>query len=353
MQIANRFKEKRVLVTGATGLIGYNLVTSLVGVEGIAVIAHVRDLTKAKRTFIEYLRHPSISFVVGDVKEPIDHKVGLVDYIFHAAGPQENDIILNDPVGVICTNLFGVKNCLEYLKCQELEYGSAGRLICFSSVTIYQNPIEGTLLVTESDTHYAPKLSQANASYAESKRMIEVLCSSYNKQHGVDVVIGRLSTVYGFCPNPTNTAFFEFIISAVNHGQVRLQNRNGPRRDNIYVDDAIRGLLKVALDGKSGEIFNISSSGDLGNFASVGDFATKIAQYSGATLLEDQKASSTQETRGWKSAHKELLLSNQKLVSLGWSLETELFEGIRRSLQLFEDSKNLINTSLSDVTDTK
>ena len=87
----NMYRDKTILVTGATGRLGRYIVETLVDVDlkynlNLRVVGVARSHKKAVEVFGEMLEFPNISFVYQDIIEPIEFD-GVVDYIFHTAGP--------------------------------------------------------------------------------------------------------------------------------------------------------------------------------------------------------------------------------------------------------------------------
>lgn len=322
--------NKRILVTGATGLIGSNLVDRLMSSDNTILVTG-RNRSKLEATFSEYLSTGRLHILEHDAAEPLPTEVFDIDYVFHAAGPMERDVVMNKPVSVVLPNVVGTINCLDFLRKQEIETGKKGRMIVFSSVTVYANPANEDYTAVESDTTHAIALDQPYACYAESKRMAEVIAQSYKRQYGVDIVIARFSTVYGYCKNIPNTAFFEFINKAIAGEDIILSGTGIPRRDNIYVYDAVEGLITVASKGEIGEAYNISSNGDCNNFLAVDEIAEQIAKNVGeiastapVNVLAPQK---TKERKGG------LILSNNKLKSLGWVIKYSQTKGLLSTIR--------------------
>lgn len=326
------FKGKKILVTGATGLIGSNLVDLLMSTPVEEIYATGRNIDKLVMTFKDYNEDKRLKLLAHDASKLIPDCISDIDYIFHAAGPMERSIVLNQPVNVVLPNIIGTINLLEFLKEQKKLTNKDGRIIIFSSVTVYNNSTGVDLMVAELDTSNAIALDSPTACYAESKRMSEVIADSYFKQYGIDVVKIRLSTVYGYAVNVPDTAFYEFIKKAVNGENIRLNSAGLPRRDNIYIDDAIEGLLTVAIKGKSGEVYNISSAGQLDNFASIDELAVEISKQTQCVLNALKVVVEVPICSARKPG---LLLDNSKLKSLGWTLKTSLAEGIKQTISMY------------------
>lgn len=319
------FEGKKILVTGSTGLIGYNLVCKLLS-EGVdKIYATGRSITKLNSTFEDYSSRKELILLEHDAAKPLPDGIRDIDYIFHAAGPMERDIVMNRPVDVILPNIIGTINCLEFLKEQEKKFGKKGRIVIFSSVTVYNNPTNEDYVAVENETSYAQSLDAPTACYSESKRMSEVIAKSYVKQYGVDAVISRFSTVYGPTKNIPDTAFYEFVKKSINGKDIVVNSNAAPRRDNIFVDDAIDGLITVTLKGVSGESYNVSSNGKLDNYAAVDEIAQIAAREANKGSQIVYKAVSDSIKRG-------LMLDNSKLKSLGWELRVSMKEGIYRTI---------------------
>lgn len=330
-----RFVNKTVLVTGASGLIGSNLAKKLLQLGTVNVIALARSEEKLQRCFAEYMSNPNFSYFIQDIVEPLLYSGTEIDFIFHAAGPVEREIIKNKPLAVIAPNLIGTKNCLEFLREQEKQTGVRGRLVLFSSVTVYGNLSKEDYVASEECTAISDCLESPKACYSQSKRMSEVIALAYYRQFQTDTVIARLSTVYGDTAIKPDTAFFEFINKAVLGENINLNHSKLARRDNIYVDDAVSALLCIAKRGEAGQAYNISSNGELGNFASVDEIAQIVVQIANekyfSQLGHEIKVVYPLEEK--KAREPGVRLDNTKLKSLGWGISTSLREGIEKVLE--------------------
>lgn len=325
-------KNKIALITGATGLIGSNLVDKLIK-AGTKVIVIGRSEKKITEVFEEHLMESNFSYEVVDISKGIPPKVGYVDYIFHAASPISSVEIKNNPVDVIEANLLGAKNCLEFLKEQKERKDVSGRMIVFSSATVYGSKPAQNKSVLESETHRADALDLGSAPYSEAKRMVEVIARSYYIQYKVESIIARIGYVYGYTKNSPDTAFYGFINKAVNGEDIIVNNSGLGRRDNIFVDDVVNGLLTVALRGNPGEAYNISSNGEKDNFRAIDEIAQIIVNMSNE-LREGRKIQIYMKQNGNGRAPG-LMLDNNKLKKLGWFVETGMQEGIKETVNRY------------------
>ena len=321
--------DRRILITGGTGLIGYNLVVKILEFPVSKIFVTGRSMKKLTTTFGQFANDERLVLVEHEVSEVVPSTIHDIDLIFHAAGPMERNIVLNYPVSVVLPNVLGTINLLNFLKDEKERRGRKGRIIIFSSVTVYANSSDKDITVREFDTSDAISLDAQTACYAESKRMSEIIAKSYGKQYGIDAVIARFSTVYGYTKNIPDTAFFEFIKKAVRGENIVLNGNGFPCRDNIYIDDAINGLLILAEMGVCGEAYNISSGGDLNNFAAVDEIAQAISEQSALVLGKP----AVEVILGGKTPRKPgICLENSKLKKLGWNVKTSLVKGINETI---------------------
>ena len=328
------FTGKTILVTGATGLIGSNLIYELMKQNNVKVIALSRSEEKIKIVFSDYLDNLNFKYIAQDVAECINLENDTIDICFHAAGSVEGKVISNYPIDIIMPNLLGTKNCCDFLINQKKNIGKDARLVLFSSVTVYSNNTENDIIVNELDTQITDYLSSPNACYSQSKRMIEVIAQSYKKQYDLDIVISRFSTVYGSTKSIPDTAFFEFIKKAVSGKDILINNSSMPRRDNIYIDDAVNAIMTICEKGESGEVYNVSSNGEKGNYLAVDEIAKTICDISNDLYQRDASNKILVLFKEEPHSRKPgLSLNNKKLHSLGWELKTDFRTGFLNTLK--------------------
>lgn len=324
---------KTVLVTGATGLIGSNLCHELLNRSTAKVIALSRSEDKLKRVFEEFLSNPKFSYIAKDICEPLNISE-RIDCIFHAASPISGTVISEKPADVILPNILGIKNCLDFMKNQEQKSGVKGRIIVFSSATVYSNHTTSDRTVSEDDTESQSKITASNAPYAESKRLSEILASAYCKQYGVDAVIVRIGYVYGYCREFPNTAFYSFIKTALAGQDISINNPSMARRDNIYIEDVISGLFTVYKCGLRGEAYNISSAGEKGNYAAADEMAKVITDIVNKEKLIE-KTVGVKYLSEINLRQSGIILCNQKLKDLGWSPKYGLYDGVEETIERY------------------
>ena len=321
---------KTVLVTGATGLLGYNITHELLD-QGVHVIVLGRNSEKIIDCYGDDIENGRVTYFVGDISD-IELKFERpVDYIFHAAGSIELNTIINRPLDIIRPNVMGTANCCEFLAQQSALCGVKGRLVFFSSEAVY-GPNNYERIVKEEDTTIIDSISSQRTPYSYSKRMGEIVSNAYAKQYGVDSVNIRLSWGYGNSKYKPKQALFDFISLALSSEDIHIRNANSHRRDNISMSDAISAILLVAEKGISGEAYNISSAGDGGNYAAPDEIADIIVNYVNSRGYSDHPIQLVYDS---EKTNREpgICMDNQKLKSLGWKISTSICEGIENLVE--------------------
>ena len=313
----------RIMVTGATGMLGSCLVDLLRHMGNVRVIALGRNETSAEERFgpsaDDYTFYPhDVCLPLKEVQEP-------VDYIIHAASPANPVSYTQAPTGTLLANIQGAKNLLDY----GLSHGMK-RFLFISSGEVYGQPNENMDDFTE-DYCGPLDLSSPRTCYPEGKRSAEVLCQSYISQYGVDAVIVRPCHLFG----PTMTrkdsrAVSEFLRNAADGRDIVMKSAGVLERSHCYVVDAVAALLLVLRDGKCGEAYNIA---DRRHQMTIREFAEKAADAGGCHVTHIQP--SVMEIRGYSKSGR-MVLNARKMESLGWRAENT--NAIRETVNILRGS---------------
>lgn len=336
------------MITGATGLIGSNLVHALMADGKNHVIAVSRSESKLKQSFESYLTYKNFEYVAQDFAQPftLENLVyrknrSPVNLIFHAASSVSRNTIIHTPLSIIRPNINAVQCLLDGLVQQEQESTQKGRIVIFSSITVYGSGNHNDSAVTEEQTAVAENLDGVTAAYSESKRMVEVITHAYIQEFDIDAVIARPSSVYGYTMFPPNTAFYSFIKAALSGEDIVMNKAGLNKRDNIYVDDVVKGLLLIAAKGLRGEAYNISCNSDLGNYAAIDEIAHTITEV--VSQLYNKKISISYKEPSTAAHPHGIRLDYSKLASLGWRPLVSLFEGIESVLKQYKLDRKALN----------
>ncbi len=326
-----KLKSKRLMLSGATGLLGSFLVDVIMEkniTDGLdcTIYALTRNTEKAKERFSRYASDDRLAFISYDVREPfVRDDIGVVEYILHLASNTHPMQYSTDPIGTITTNIIGLQNLLDFA----FEHHSA-RFAFASSNEIYGENRGDVELFDEDYCGYI-NCNTMRAGYPESKRCGEALCQAYKAQKGMDIVIPRPTRSYGPTMLMSDTkAISQFIKKAVAGEDIVLKSAGTQYYSYTYVADAVSGLLTVLLKGKSGEAYNIAEEhSDI----MLKDLAAIIAQSAGRRVTFELPDSV--EAAGYSTATK-ARLNGQKLMRLGWKPKYDIETGMSRTMQILK-----------------
>lgn len=274
-------QEKVLLITGATGFIGSNLVMELlrevhpVHIIGIDNMNDYYDVSikEYRLKQIEKLatEHPESSwkFIKGSIADK-----GLVDSIFAKYKP---NIVVNlaaqagvrysitNPDVYIQSNLIGFYNILEACRhSYDNEQTGVEHLVYASSSSVY-----GTNKKVPYSTE--DKVDNPVSLYAATKKSNELMAHAYSKLYNIPSTGLRFFTVYGPAGRP-DMAYFGFTNKLRNDEIIQIFNYGNCKRDFTYVDDIVEGVklvMQAAPEKKVGEdglpvppyaIYNIGNS---------------------------------------------------------------------------------------------
>ena len=302
------FTGKTVVITGATGLIGSQLVDSFTE-AGAEVISAVRNTSRAKGRCVQY-----------DAAQPLNFDF-KADIIIHAACSAHPMAYSTDPAGVMRANITGTMNLLDYAA------ANGSRLIFLSSGEIYGNDPVSPDGFTESEIGRVDTMNPRSC-YPESKRAAETMVAAWAKQYGCDALVARLCHVYGPSVTPTNSrADAQFLRNALSGEDIVMKSAGSQVRSFMYVKDAARAIMLLCEKGEKGEAYNVSSRLSV---ASIRDYAATLAELSGVKLVFEnpddvEKAGYSQVSRA--------VLDPAKLESLGFKPEYDLKNGLKETLE--------------------
>ncbi|MES2513861.1 MAG: NAD-dependent epimerase/dehydratase family protein [Bacteroidota bacterium] len=254
----DRLKNKTVLISGANGFLPAYLVETLIEVNNrfeanITIIGLVRNHEKAKARFNKHLENKYLQLIIQDVCDPIaiDKKI---DFIIHAASQASPKYYGVDPVGTLSANVIGTLNLAKLGVKNKVE-----SFLYFSSSEVYGELPESLMPVKENVFGFIDP-ARVRSCYGESKRMGETICASYLHQYGLKAKIVRPFHTYG--PGmmlDDGRVYADFIANVISKKDIILNSDGSARRAFCYLTDATVGFLKILLDGKDGEAYNVGN----------------------------------------------------------------------------------------------
>lgn len=275
--------ECKHLVTGDMGFVGSHLREAVGAPKGM-------DL------------NDGVDFMLKKQTEDIIAKYNP-DVVYHLAAITQVVDGLESPRECFMNNIISTLNILEMAR----KYGF--RVVLMSSDKVYGEGMDRT----------EKSLLNAIYPYDTSKKCCEDIAQSYYKTYGVDVVTVRSCNIYGE-NDPNKQRLVPGMIQAAKNGHVFNIRSNGKLlREYIYVADVVRALELVAMDGKAGEVYNISS----GEVMSVLDMVGAFREETGVNLQYEVLDSADKEINRQS-------LDGSKLRSLGWSCKNSFRDVISR-----------------------
>lgn len=257
--VSEELGNSTVLVTGATGLLGGQIVKTLSAFNRlknlkIHIIAYVRNEEKARKMYEHLITRGDVSIAVGDVNTPIQD-IGEVDYIIHGASATSSQYFVSHPVETIKTAIDGTINVFEFAKKQQNIKG----IVYLSSLEVYGTPEEGKKSIKEDDYGYIDPVN-VRSSYSEGKRMVECICASYAKEYNLPIKIARLSQTFGPGVNyDDGRVFAEFARCAIEKRDIVLHTEGRTVRTYCYIKDAVSALLYILVKGNIAEAYNVTN----------------------------------------------------------------------------------------------
>ena len=234
---------KTVLVTGAAGFIGSNLVKRLfhdvkdikvIGIDSITdyydvSIKHgrLKEIEALKRDWI--FVHASIADKDAVEKIFTDNDITVVVNLAAQAGVRYS---ITNPDAYIESNIIGFYNILEACRHHGVEH-----LVYASSSSVYGSNKKVPYSTDD-------KVDNPVSLYAATKKSNELMAHAYSKLYNIPSTGLRFFTVYGPAGRP-DMAYFGFTDKLVKGETIKIFNFGNCKRDFTYIDDIIEGVIRV------------------------------------------------------------------------------------------------------------
>lgn len=254
----SRLAGKRILVTGANGFLGRNIV-------GALALADRTYRSKASITAVSLhapdprwrasLKGTSVRFLTRDLARGFSLP-GRYDFIFHAAGYAQPARFMEDPAATTAVNVAATRALLESAR------KSKGVFVFFSSVEVYG------------------RVPPGHEAYAESKRRGEALCARWARRHGVAARVARIFHTYGpGLPADDARVMSDFIRKALTRGRIDLQDDGRAVKTYGYIADAAAMILWIAFCGTE-PVYDVGGRDRI----SIAGLARRIGALCGASV---------------------------------------------------------------------
>lgn len=323
-----KFRNKRVLITGANGMIASYYMFVLMALNdlksmNIKIYALVRNVEKLER-MTNYSERKDIIVIQQDVCKKIEIDEGI-DYIIHMASSADPQNIISNPVGIINANVIGTLNVLELAREKSSE-------VIFTSTREVYGKVEGKKEISEDDIGLLDSL-ELRSCYPESKRMAENLIISYSYQYGIKYKIARIAHCYGPGMNIENDGriMSDLIGDVVHNRDIVLKSDGEMKRAFCYILDCITALLIITLDQNSNQVYNIAKETE--------EIRVKDLAYLMRDMYPNKKIEvkfDIEENTNKYVKFERVKLNTNKLEKLSWKPIIKLREGIQRTVCFYE-----------------
>lgn len=316
------WRDRSVLLTGATGLLGGWLATSLLD-RGAQLTAVVRDWVPQSEVVRKGLIE-CINIVRGDItdQELLERVLGEyeVENVFHLAAQTVVGIANSNPVSTLESNIRGTWNLLEACR---------------------RSPKVRAIVIASSDKAYG---SQARLPYAEdmplqgrhpydvSKSCADLIAQSYAHTFNLPVAITRCGNFYGGGDLNWNRIVPGTIRSALRNEPPVIRSDGNYVRDYLYVEDGSAAYLllgeQLSQDARlRGAAFNFSTETPI----TVLELVRKILQTMGSNLQPEIRNEVSYEIR------EQFLSAQRARDQLRWMPQFTLDEGLKRTIAWYSE----------------
>ena len=257
----------KFLITGGAGFIGSSVIRHLID-DSSHVVLNLDKLTYAGN--LESL--PSVDesdryqFVQADICDADSLKKIFDDFqpdvVMHLAAESHVDRSIDGPAEFIQTNIVGTYQLLEvsraYWQSLPVDKQAKFRFHHVSTDEVYGD-LEGTDDLFLETTSYEP-----SSPYSASKASSDHLVRAWNRTYGLPIVITNCSNNYGPYQFPEKL-IPHMILNAISGKALPVYGDGLQIRDWLHVEDHARALVKVALEAKDGETYNIGGHNEVKN----------------------------------------------------------------------------------------
>jgi len=248
----SELRKKKILITGASGIIGVNLLACLrqLTITRAYDFCVAAVMQSAPYPYLqEFCDYPNCFIFRGDITDiEFCRTLPEADYIIHAAGYGQPGRFMQSPVKTLQLNTASTFQLFEKLL-------PGGKFLFLSTSELYSGlshpPFTEQQIGTTTTMH-------SRACYIEGKRGGEAIVNAYREQ-GVNAKSARLALAYGPGTRPNDLRVLNSFIQRALKGKITLMDHGEAKRTYCYVSDAVEILWDILFLGK-GPIYNVGGN---------------------------------------------------------------------------------------------
>ena len=322
MTVEQPWHYRRVLVTGATGLLGSWLTAWLVE-QKAEVVALVRDAVP-RANFRRLGLDQQVNVVQGSLEDYqlLERTINEyeVEVIFHIAAQTLVGIANRNPISTFTSNIQGTWNLLEAAR----RHTGLRALVVASSDKAYG---------TQADLPYreeAPLVGRHP--YDVSKSCVDLIAQSYWHTYQLPVSVTRCGNFYGGGDLNFNR-IVPGTIRSLHQGERPIVRSDGTlRRDYVYIKEAVGAYVKLAehmLNGDAiGECYNFSTNHPLRVLEIIEEISRLMGRTDLSPVIQNQATNEIPD---------QFLDGSKAAKELGWSPRYTLEEGLRETIAWYQE----------------
>lgn len=350
-------KDRTILITGATGMIGSLIVRKILEEKSYCrMILPVRSIKKAQKIyedlspedyqklrFIPYRAKTSClpEHELQDIHQ--ESRVGIeslcrescpelyqieINDIIHCACVTQSEEMFTHPVETADSIVNGTKNVLELAREKQ-----ADSMVYLSSMEVY-GKVADTGEKSSEEELGSLDLNSPRSCYPVAKRMAEHYCHIYQKEYGVPVKIARLAQTFGRGVRPEDRrVYMQFARAAYEKKNIVLRTYGTSIGNYCHTQDAADAILCILESGCDGEAYNVVNEK---NTMSIREMAELVVENFGDGEIEVIYDVS-EENRKIYAADTGLRLSSKKLQALGWKPKKDLVQMYHEIMEALSD----------------
>jgi len=316
----------KALITGGAGFIGSHLAERLLK-DGEEVVI-IDNLSTGRLENLETFRqYATLEFVRGDIRDAtlMQMLVSRCDVVFHLAAAVGVQLIADDPVHTIETNIGGTETVLDAAN----KFGR--RTLLASSSEVYGK--SESVPFREDDDFMLGGTAFSRWAYACSKAIDEFLGQAYYQQYGLEVVGARFFNTIG----PRQTGRYGMVVPrfvqwALANEPIQIYGSGQQTRCFCYVEDLLDGIIALMESAEAaGKVFNVGSVQEI----SIEELADKIIEITGSTGGKEHISYEQAYGRPIEDMMRRLPSIERIRETVGWEPKTDLDETLQIIIEHF------------------